>query len=292
MSIVKGTEFNAERVSFSEPKADSNGKKLVFVNYNGSKFRIQTPRLRAPLGMSKWENEKGDTFEISLDLEKDSAFHRNMLALDALITREIKSKSKEWVGGKVKVNDDYITNTYKPIVKPPYDKEGNLLEQYSDRIKLKVMTDKEYTKFVSEKKYNTELGFYDSDKNRIEATPDNYHLVCPKGSHLVGLAELAYISIGSLGISPVFRLVQAKVEQNKTVLTEFSMLDLEDDTETTEATPETVTGDVIEEAEEPESESESEDPSTTKTWADSVETETLPEPAASKTKRRVVKVGK
>lgn len=291
MSIVKGTEFNAERVSFSEPKADTNGKKLVFVNYNGSKFRIQTPRLRAPLGMSKWENEKGDTFEISLDLEKDSAFHRNMLALDALITREIKSKSKEWVGGKVKVNDDYITNTYKPIVKPPYDKEGNLLEQYSDRIKLKVMTDKEYTKFVSEKKYNTELGFYDSDKNRIDATPDNYHLVCPKGSHLVGLAELAYISIGSLGISPVFRLVQAKVEQNKTVLTEFSMLDIEDEdhTETETATATEKTVEAVDESEESESEDEVKEANT---WADSVETETLPEPAASKTKRRVVKVGK
>lgn len=286
MSIVKGTEFNAERVSFSEPKADNNGKKLVFVNYNGSKFRIQTPRLRAPLGMSKWENEKGDTFEISMDLEKDTAFYRNMKELDDCITREIKSKSKDWVGGKVKVNDDYITNTYKPIVKPPYDKEGNLLEQYNDRIKFKVMTDKDYTKFVSEKKYNTELGFYDGDKNRIDANPSDYHLVCPKGSYIVGLAELAYISIGSMGISPVFRLVQAKVEQNKTVLTEFSMLDLDDDEETPEAIETVETPKDVED-----SEDETEAPEETKDWGDEV-AEELSEPAPSKTKKRTVKVNK
>lgn len=289
MSIVKGTEFNTERVSFSEPKADSSGKKLVFVNYNGSKFRIQTPRLRASLGMSKWENDKGDTFEISLDLEKDTAFHRNMKELDDCITRELKNKSKEWVGGKVKVNEDYITNTYKPIVKPPYDKEGNLLEQYNDRIKLKVMTDKDYTKFVSEKKYNTELGFYDAEKTRIDASPDNYHLVCPKGSHLVGLAELAYISIGSMGISPVFRLVQAKVEQNKTVLTEFSMLDLDDEDETPTETTETPKAN---QESEDESEEETEKVEEKEDWADSVETEALSEPLPSKTKKRAVKVNK
>ena len=281
MSIVKGTEFDAERVTFSDPKADNNGKKLVFVNYNGQRFRVQTPRLRAPLGMSKWENEKGDTYEVSLDLERDSVFHKNMLALDNRITRELKTRSKEWVGGKVKVNDDYITNTYKPIVKPPFDKDGNLMEQYSDRIKLKVMTDKDFSKFVSEKKYNTPLGFYDSDKNRIEATPDDYYLVCPKGSHVTALAELAYISIGSMGISPVFRLVQAQVEQNKTVLTEFSLLDV--DCETTKETED-------ESPEDPETVEETEN-----TWADSVdaeEPEELPEPVNAKPKKRAVKVSK
>lgn len=223
MSIVRGTELNIKNISFSEPKEDSNGKKLVFVNYNKSKFRIQTPELRT-MGFKKWTNSDGrDTFEVSLDLAEDQ-FQKNMADLDELICKSIKENGKSWVGGRVKVNDDYIHNNYKSIIKKPYDKEGNLLP-YANRMKVKVMTTNDGEKFISDKRMNTELCIFNDKKEPLDITPDNCEMMVPKNSMMTCVLDLVYISIGSLGISPVFRLIQAKVKANISVLTDYALLD-------------------------------------------------------------------
>ena len=42
-SVIKGKSINTDKVSFSAPNVLDNGAKLVYVNYNGGKFTVQTP---------------------------------------------------------------------------------------------------------------------------------------------------------------------------------------------------------------------------------------------------------
>ena len=43
-SVVKGKNIDASKLTFSAPKVLDNGAKLVYMNYDGGRFTVQTPR--------------------------------------------------------------------------------------------------------------------------------------------------------------------------------------------------------------------------------------------------------
>ena len=246
MSIIKATNLDLNKVSFSDVKTDNHGRKMVYVNYNGGKILVQTPKMYVPNGIKRWRKKdavdnKDDSFEMELSFggedkeDKNSIeikeFHNRLDKFDSLVKNEIMSKSKEWLG-KPKVSMETIEDAYyAPSVRIPTDKDGNVLD-YPSRVRAKLDRERDgdsdnFTgRFLSNKRFKTPVLMFDESKNQIDMNESNFEMVVPKGSQVICVLELVYLSI-TTKVSAKWKLVQAKVYKNQQSITGYAMLDEE-----------------------------------------------------------------
>ncbi len=246
MSIIKAVNLDLNKVSFSDVKTDNNGRKMVYVNYNGGKIMVQTPKMYVPNGIKRWRKKdavdnKDDSFEMELSFggedkeDKNSVeikeFHNKLEQFDSLVKNAIMSKSKEWLG-KPKVSMETIEDAYyAPSVKIPTDKDGNVLD-YPSRVRAKIDRERDgdsdnFTgRFLSNKRFKTPVLMFDESKNQIDMNESNFEMVVPKGSQVICVLELVYLSI-TTKVSAKWKLVQAKVYRNQQSITGYAMLDEE-----------------------------------------------------------------
>jgi hypothetical protein len=250
MSIIKAVNLDLNRVSFSDVKTDNHGRKMVYVNYNGGKIMVQTPKMYVPNGIKRWRKKdavdnKDDSFEMELSFggedkeDKNSVeikeFHNKLEQFDSLVKNAIMSKSKEWLG-KPKVSMETIEDAYyAPSVKIPTDKDGNVLD-YPSRVRAKIDRERDgdsdnFTgRFLSNKRFKTPVLMFDESKNQIDMNESNFEMVVPKGSQVICVLELVYLSI-TTKVSAKWKLVQAKVYRNQQSITGYAMLDEEQEEE-------------------------------------------------------------
>ena len=244
MSIIKAVNLDLNKVSFSDVKTDNHGRKMVYVNYNGGKIMVQTPKMYVPNGIKRWRKKdavdnKDDSFEMELSFggedkeDKNSVeikeFHNKLEGFDSLVKNAIMSKSKEWLG-KPKVSMETIEDAYyAPSVKIPTDKDGNVLD-YPSRVRAKLDREREgdsdnFTgRFLSNKRFKTPVLMFDESKKQIDMNESNFDMVVPKGSQVICVLELVYLSI-TTKVSAKWKLVQAKVYRNQQSITGYAMLD-------------------------------------------------------------------
>ena len=244
MSIIKAVNLDLNKVSFSDVKTDNHGRKMVYVNYNGGKIMVQTPKMYVPNCIKRWRKKdavdnKDDSFEMEMSFggedkeDKNSVeireFHTKLEEFDELVKETIVSKSKEWLG-KPKVSMETVEDAYyAPSVKIPTDKDGNVLT-YPSRVRAKLDRERELDsdnftgRFLSSKKYKTPVLIFDNNKTQLEMNEANFDSVVPKGSQVVAVLELVYLSI-TTKISAKWKLVQAKVYKNQQSITGYAMLD-------------------------------------------------------------------
>jgi len=242
MPVIKATTLDLSKITFSDVKTDNHGRKMVFVNYEGGKIIVQTPKMYVPNGLKRWRKKdatdnKDDSFEMDLSFageDKNSdirEFHDKMEQFDELVKKQIITHSKEWLG-KPKVSMELVENAfYSPSVRLPMDKEGNILD-YPSRVRAKL--DRERTngddftgRFLSYKKPATPVLMFDESKTLIEMNEDNFESVVPKGSQVVSVLELVYLTI-TTKVSAKWKLVQAKVSRNQQTITGYAMIDDEE----------------------------------------------------------------
>lgn len=248
MTVIKLTDLDLSKLTFSEVKTDNNGRKMVFVNLNGGKVIVQTPKMYVPNGIKRWRKKdavdnKDDSFEMEMSfggedkLDKNSqgihTSHSKMSEFDDLTKNHIMNHCKELLG-KPKVSMELIENAfYTPVVRVAMDKEGNILD-YPSRIRVKLDRERsgdDFTgRFLSCKRPSTEIQMYDQDKQQIPMDEDNFESVVPKNSQVTAVLELVYLSI-TTKVSAKWKLVQAKVERNQTNITGYAMLDDEENEE-------------------------------------------------------------
>ncbi len=312
MSIIKAVNLDLNKVSFSDVKTDNHGRKMVYVNYNGGKIMVQTPKMYVPNGIKRWRKKdavdnKDDSFEMEMSFggeDKDDKnsleireFHTKLEEFDELVKQNIVSKSKEWLG-KPKVSMETVEDAYyAPSVKIPTDKDGNVLS-YPSRVRVKLDREREtdsdnFTgRFLSSKKYKTPVLIFDNNKNQLEMNESNFDTVVPKGSQVVAVLELVYLSI-TTKISAKWKLVQSKVYKNQQSITGYAMLDddeeHQDDLDTEEVTEATKKLDIEdEELVDQEELDEDEEEVVEETVEETIEEETVEEVVVSppKTKGR------
>lgn len=246
MSVIKANTLDLSKVTFSDVKVDNHGRKMVYVNYNGGKILVQTPRMYVPNGIKRWRKKdavdnKDDSFEMELSFggedkaDKNSLeikeFHHKLEKFDTIVKEQIMSKSKEWLG-KSKISMDSIEEAfYAPMVRVPTDKDGNVLE-YPSRVRVKLDRERNPDdsfsgRFLSSKRFRTPVLMFDENKNPMDLDESNFESVVPKGSQVVAVLELVYLSI-STKVSAKWKLVQAKVHKNQQTITSYAMIDDED----------------------------------------------------------------
>lgn len=242
MPVIKATSLDLSKISFSDVKTDNHGRKMVFVNYQGGKILVQTPKMYVPNGIKRWRKKdatdnKDDSFEMEMsfggsDTNSDiSEFHGKMEQFDELVKNHILTHSKEMLG-KPKISMELIENAfYSPTVRIPMDKEGNVLD-YPSRIRAKLdreRTGDDFTgRFLSYKKPATPVLMFDESKELLDMNEDNFESVVPKNSQVVAVLELVYLTI-TTKVSAKWKLVQAKVARNQNAITGYAMLDDETD---------------------------------------------------------------
>jgi hypothetical protein len=143
------------------------------------------------------------------------------------------SHSKEWLG-KPKVSMETIEDAYySSSVRIPTDKDGNVLD-YPSRVRAKLDRERDgdsdnFTgRFLSNKRFRTPVLMFDDSKNQIDLNESNFESVVPKGSQIVCVLELVYLSI-TTKVSAKWKLVQGKVSRNQQSITGYAMI--EDDEE-------------------------------------------------------------
>lgn len=238
MSVIKATTMDLSKLTFSDLKQDNNQRKMVFVNLNGGKVIIQTPLMSVPNGVKRWrkadsKDNRDDSFEMELSFGGDNPeikkFHDKMLQFDELVKTQIMAHSKEWLG-KPKVSMELIENAfYAPCVKNAMDKEGNLLD-YPARIRAKLDRERinggeDFSgRFLSYKKNATPILMFDENKKPLDMDESNFETIVPKGSHVVAVLELVYLTI-TTKVSAKWKLVQAKVTRSQSNISGYAMID-------------------------------------------------------------------
>jgi hypothetical protein len=236
---MKASNFDFSKVTFSDVKKLGKGK-MVYVNMNSDKIILQTPKMNIPFGISRWrepnaDDNKGDSFRLGLSFYGEEnnndirEFKKNLSQFDDMIVQKIKENSKEWLN-KPNVSMEVIQDAYYvPNIKSSVDKEG---KEYPSRLEIKLDRQRdgeEFTgRFVSNKKFNHDILIFDENKNLIDLNESNYDSVIPKGCHAICIIELVYVSI-TAKISCKWKLVQAKVFKNKRAITDYAIIDEEDE---------------------------------------------------------------
>lgn len=139
-------EFDPSNLSTSAIKITSRQAKVSWVNYksdNGTgPLYLQTPySLRAPMGITKWENENGKpSYEVmfSLSGEEGAAFADKLDKFDTWIKTEAMNKSKEWF--KKNIDNIVVVDTlYNPTLRLARDKEtGEITDKWPPSFKAKI----------------------------------------------------------------------------------------------------------------------------------------------------------
>jgi len=242
--VVKANGLNLSNVTFSDVKTDNHGRKMVYINMNGGKILVQTPKMYAPNGVKRWRkqdatNNKDDKFEMELSFYGENGtdksaqeireFKQKWESFDDLIKRKVIEKSKEWLSMPKLDMNTLESVMYTPMVKVPKDKEGNELP-YPSRIRAKIDREMDNNgnysgRFLSNKKFKTEVMIFDENKQQQEINEENAESIIPKGCQVVSILELVYLSLSKTTISTKWKLVQAKVFRNKDTITGYAMLD-------------------------------------------------------------------
>ena len=193
-NIIKVNQFSAESVQFSKVRKNKRGGKNLFVNSDGKRFYLELPELRAPFGLSKFEDESTGNVSYSLPLSLDGyddegpvkELHDLLSSIDDRILDHVQANSVELLGKDY--NKDVLEALYKPMVV-----EGK--GEYAPTLKLKVgfMNGN----FVPEA--------YTTDRVKTEITN------IEKGTRCKTLVEIAMIWFIDNKFGPSVRLSQAMI---------------------------------------------------------------------------------
>lgn len=143
-SVVKGKNIDASKVTFSAPKVLDNGAKLVYMNYDGGRFTVQTPWMGMPWAMSSYTDDKYPKHSITLSFrgmdesEEMKRFHDNMLAVEQATVQAGVQNSVQWFKKK-NLSEDVVSNLFNPIVRVSTDKNTGVADgKYPPTLRLKV----------------------------------------------------------------------------------------------------------------------------------------------------------
>ena len=142
---------------------------------------------------------------------------------------------------------------YNSNVKIAKDKDEKILD-YPAHMKIKLdrekIGDNDFSgKFLSSKKYKTEVLIYDDNNDRVNFEEKNAESVISKGCNVIAIIELVYLTINTK-VTCKWKLVQLKLFKNESSITNYIILDEDEE----EKEPTEVTKKVEEEEEEEEEE--------------------------------------
>ena len=212
MSLVKGKNIDTSKVSFSTPRTLDNGAKLVYVNYDGGRFSIQTPWMSMPWKMGCYTD--GEYPKYSLDLSFKGmdenpdllGFRDKFKALEQKIIDAGLDNSIAWFKKPIKSRDG-VEEKFNPIIKESRDKEtGELDGRWPASMKVKVPRRDGVWECKVFNKERTEYGINDSEN------PVNCEDLFVKNTKVRAILQCVGLWIASGNYMCQWKLVKAEVD--------------------------------------------------------------------------------
>ena len=144
-SIVYPADFDASKITYSDPRILDNGGKVIYVSYDKKKLIMQTPEMDLPFGLSKWNNDGKASDKYSMDLSfKGKAdrpvlnrFFNNMNTLSSKLVKDGFANCQTWFKKSFKT-EDVVEELFTPIVKYSKDKNGEVNDKYPPTFKITI----------------------------------------------------------------------------------------------------------------------------------------------------------
>ena len=150
-TTVLASNFNTQKISFSQVKVLDSGGKQAYVNYAGSMFVFQTPNCSLPYGMSVFDKAGPVKYSVELSLRgyddpssKMKAFYDALARLDEYMIEQGVKNSKQWF--KQDLNREVVKAFYTPMIRVPLDKNGER-KPYPPTIKLSLKQKRDSQEF-------------------------------------------------------------------------------------------------------------------------------------------------
>jgi hypothetical protein len=210
--LKRGTEVDFTEIEYGTIKdLGSQRGSAIYVNMEGKALVLQTPKMRSPFGLSKYEDKDKETGEVkstrydvqlSFDHKEDGEdieqFLQNMRALDEKLISDGTKNSKEWLGKKMGENS-IKEAAYTSVVRvtDKEDESGNPL--YAPTIKIKVP--------YYDDKFKCE--FYDNKRN--ELNQEQFTSMLRPGVQVQALIQCVGIWITNKKFGCSWKLVQMRI---------------------------------------------------------------------------------
>ena len=230
-NIILPSELDVSKINFGDIKnMNSNGGKIIYMNYSGANINIQTPELKLPFDVSEFKEGEIVKYTATCALEnyKDDKnmkeFYEKLRDIDTHIKKFAKENSVA-VFKKSKISDETIDELYNPIVKfskDPNTGEDNLRWPPNLKVKMKCKNGEFDCKMYDSKKTKYDLNG-DSD------TPNKITELLVKGTRCKMLIQCSGIWIINGKFGCTWRVIQARLNVPNKDLDEYAFRETEDD---------------------------------------------------------------
>ena len=233
-SVILPSELNMSDVTFGDIKTmNTNGGKIVYLNYNGGNLNLQTPELRLPFDVSEFKDCEGkgnDKYTMTCALDKYDTdksmkvFCEKLVEMDNKVKAYAKENSVAFFK-KAKISDETIDELYNPIVKFSKDAEtGEPNGKWPPNIKVKVA--KRDGKF--------QCKMYDSKKTPFDIngetdSPSNITQLLAKDTRCKMLIQCSGVWIINGKFGCTWKVVQSRLNVAIKDLEDYAFRETEDD---------------------------------------------------------------
>lgn len=204
-NVVLASNFNTQKISFSQLRVLDSGGKQAYINYDGGMFVFQTPSCSLPYGMSAFDKAGPVKYNVELSLRgydeassKMNQFYDALSKLDEYMIDQGVKNSKQWF--KADLSRDVIKAFYTPMIRIPLDKEGNR-KPYPPTIKLSLKQKRDSQDF--------DVQCYDEKKSLYKGIPLEELLV--KGAAMTCLIQCTGVWFAGSKFGLSWKLVQSLI---------------------------------------------------------------------------------
>jgi hypothetical protein len=222
-TITLSKDFNIDDVTFSDVKMLDNGGKIVYMSYAKAPLLLQTPVMKAPFGLSKWDNDGKNVAKYNIDLSfggKDtspqiSAFYDVLDSMDKRLVDVGFASQSTWFKGKKYTSREIVEALYTPMIKLAKDKQtGEVTDRFPPTVKLTIP--------FKDNAFKCDV--YDDKKNIVDLNN-----IDTKGSKITAIIQCSglWFAGGKYGTS--WRVVQMRVVPSMSVLSSYAFRDDDDE---------------------------------------------------------------
>jgi hypothetical protein len=196
--VLRNIDYDVSGLIFNDPKPSGHGGQTIYTNYqkDGRSTKtclIQSPWLYNPFGLNSSPPQPGEDPKYYIELSFGNAptayvedFHNKMKATDKRVIDAAIENQQTWLA-RTDVDQEYIDEFYKPIVRVYKNKEKKATGDYPDTIRFKVpyYTNKKDNEEGADSSPFADLEVYDANRNRIPLnTIDDLRAALGKGNRV------------------------------------------------------------------------------------------------------------
>lgn len=204
--ILRNCDLDINGLIFNDPKPSGHGGQTIYVNYqkDARKHKVcqlQTPWMYNPFGLNSSPPQAGEEPKYSVECSFGNApsaymeeFHAKMRALDQHVIAAAIKNQRSWLQ-RTDVDDEYIQEFYKPVVRPYKNKEKKATGEFPDTIRFKIpyygakTGDAESGEGAQEESFS-DFEVYDESRQRIPIDSiETLKTVLGKGNRLRVIAQ-------------------------------------------------------------------------------------------------------